>query len=344
MAVNYNIPMRSKMNKAELVEVIPDYIRDVEALEKILLIARENEMKLFRRVLGHGHIESNMIYLGEYGYFMKMGLMFSFWDGDRFHLVIPDEVRDLYKEIDMNELTEGYNRIQNVYKYILALANLYGVFDVELLIDIFNSQNRDALDKNEFLEIYFMLSSRDQIFWMSFEVIAIDYFLYFEDGAEELSQLMMDQYYKPHYIPERDKLLKYADGSYFEWTPQLEALQNFILKEMCDDRELVEYLVDDIQMTCSMEADLQIVFKEFERREIYIEDEEQLKKLIPLIMDVYNNTRLWANCRHTPKEIAEMSGESDAEPLTQQRRVTKIGRNDPCPCGSGKKYKKCCGR
>ena len=23
---------------------------------------------------------------------------------------------------------------------------------------------------------------------------------------------------------------------------------------------------------------------------------------------------------------------------------TKIGRNDPCPCGSGKKYKKCCGR
>ena len=23
---------------------------------------------------------------------------------------------------------------------------------------------------------------------------------------------------------------------------------------------------------------------------------------------------------------------------------SKIGRNDPCPCGSGKKYKKCCGR
>ena len=23
-------------------------------------------------------------------------------------------------------------------------------------------------------------------------------------------------------------------------------------------------------------------------------------------------------------------------------RSTKIGRNDPCPCGSGRKYKKCC--
>jgi len=29
--------------------------------------------------------------------------------------------------------------------------------------------------------------------------------------------------------------------------------------------------------------------------------------------------------------------------LHAPRRATKIGRNDPCPCGSGKKYKKCCG-
>ena len=29
---------------------------------------------------------------------------------------------------------------------------------------------------------------------------------------------------------------------------------------------------------------------------------------------------------------------------TYRRESVKIGRNDPCPCGSGKKYKKCCGR
>lgn len=31
------------------------------------------------------------------------------------------------------------------------------------------------------------------------------------------------------------------------------------------------------------------------------------------------------------------------KPQTVQRESPKIGRNDPCPCGSGKKYKKCCG-
>ncbi len=33
----------------------------------------------------------------------------------------------------------------------------------------------------------------------------------------------------------------------------------------------------------------------------------------------------------------------EMNPKAPTVRVEKIGRNDPCPCGSGKKYKKCCG-
>jgi preprotein translocase subunit SecA len=36
-------------------------------------------------------------------------------------------------------------------------------------------------------------------------------------------------------------------------------------------------------------------------------------------------------------------GEAPA-PVTKDKKEGKVGRNDPCPCGSGKKYKKCCGR
>lgn len=32
-----------------------------------------------------------------------------------------------------------------------------------------------------------------------------------------------------------------------------------------------------------------------------------------------------------------------APPETLVRSAPRVGRNDPCPCGSGKKYKKCCG-
>jgi preprotein translocase subunit SecA len=37
-------------------------------------------------------------------------------------------------------------------------------------------------------------------------------------------------------------------------------------------------------------------------------------------------------------------GEDTPEPKTVKREHDKIGRNDPCSCGSGKKYKKCCGK
>ncbi len=47
-----------------------------------------------------------------------------------------------------------------------------------------------------------------------------------------------------------------------------------------------------------------------------------------------------------PKEqkLAFSGGGEPEKPKTTQRRSKKIGRNAPCPCGSGKKYKKCCGQ
>jgi len=52
------------------------------------------------------------------------------------------------------------------------------------------------------------------------------------------------------------------------------------------------------------------------------------------------------------KEIAEFRKHEDkwyyynsrTPSSTVRREEPKVGRNDPCPCGSGKKYKKCCGR
>jgi preprotein translocase subunit SecA len=50
--------------------------------------------------------------------------------------------------------------------------------------------------------------------------------------------------------------------------------------------------------------------------------------------------------RRKRKELqdARMAGSGDLQPVQQVvRGSAKVGRNEPCPCGSGKKYKKCCG-
>ena len=48
--------------------------------------------------------------------------------------------------------------------------------------------------------------------------------------------------------------------------------------------------------------------------------------------------------RRNTEDFIMSHGTSGAAPETVKREGKKVGRNDPCPCGSGKKYKKCCGK
>jgi uncharacterized protein YecA (UPF0149 family) len=46
--------------------------------------------------------------------------------------------------------------------------------------------------------------------------------------------------------------------------------------------------------------------------------------------------------RQKLKISSEYAQRANKNPQKQEMNKKKIGRNDPCPCGSGKKYKKCC--
>ena len=59
---------------------------------------------------------------------------------------------------------------------------------------------------------------------------------------------------------------------------------------------------------------------------------EAIRELFPAALSAY---------AHLGRTIFEVLMQ-DAAKGTQPARRTKVGRNDPCPCGSGKKYKKCC--
>ena len=41
---------------------------------------------------------------------------------------------------------------------------------------------------------------------------------------------------------------------------------------------------------------------------------------------------------------ANVQSQQPLKPAPVHRQAEKVGRNDPCSCGSGKKYKKCCGK
>jgi preprotein translocase subunit SecA len=62
--------------------------------------------------------------------------------------------------------------------------------------------------------------------------------------------------------------------------------------------------------------------------------------------DVFKTyARLYKEARAEEKRKAREAQKLRARPAVRPAKgAPKVGRNDPCPCGSGKKYKKCCGK
>ena len=52
----------------------------------------------------------------------------------------------------------------------------------------------------------------------------------------------------------------------------------------------------------------------------------------------------WQICVETikPKFLSRLRDDGSVRGATFKKRYTDVGRNDPCPCGSGQKFKKCC--
>jgi preprotein translocase subunit SecA len=69
-----------------------------------------------------------------------------------------------------------------------------------------------------------------------------------------------------------------------------------------------------------------------------------------LLASTFRETRAVHEEAPGASEVAEQQQaaiegtEADRKPQPFRHRGQRVGRNDPCPCGSGKKYKKCCGR
>ncbi|MBW4840037.1 MAG: SEC-C domain-containing protein [Paenibacillaceae bacterium] len=345
----YNISGRSKMKKEELAAAVQAGIEELDTLQAALINSRPKEWELFGLLLDGSYQPSNATPFGYYYYFLDRGLLFTFFENNQLHLVIPDEVKSAIRKLDQPSFRQALQRSHQLYNYLMAAINLYGIIAPAKLVEIINAQNGgESITEEELLQqLEGFLQRTDQYFELRKGYIAsVD----MED--KEFEDLVDKVQGKPYYVPDQQELFKFADQDYFEITPQLTALREFVTKEFRLDPESAEYLVDDIQLACSMEASLEDLLYEFERRDLDFTSQKQAQQTVALITDVYDHTRMWSNAGHTLDELRqmqEMSGGQSATPsirghIVQQVRSNKIGRNEPCPCGSGLKYKKCCGK
>ena len=80
---------------------------------------------------------------------------------------------------------------------------------------------------------------------------------------------------------------------------------------------------------------------------VVFETKDQAREMAELLVEAYSKTRKVQLCGHMPEEEEsrpQFPGVLQSSMSGNGEKDKKIYPNDPCPCGSGKKYKKCCGR
>lgn len=184
---------------------------------------------------------------------------------------------------------------------------------------------------------------------------------------DEMMALLRQQADKPFYIPSVQQIEELEKEEYASSAPAYKKLETFFVRKMKMEREEAkEWCIQTWMNSYEGEMPTQVIH-DLEEEEIYAEGEQQLRELIGLVMDAHSSTRMIENRGYAPGELPRrpytgqrpilVPGSRMAASMLQEAapQIEKMGLglktgaekvypNDPCPCGSGKKYKKCCGR
>lgn len=249
------------------------------------------------------------------------------------YAIMPDEVKEVFNAY-MQSPEGVFKENENIIiKYANAALNLYGAISADEFINILCKYRDIDLSKNKILGVLL-----DRFNFKTENGLHVLYNDSLKENEVFLSLLIkgiLDK--KPLYIPLEAKFLKYNREDYFEERRGVrEFKQN--MKMSCDSME--RYIIDSITEEVydfyrGKEHTPPVGVLDEYGIDFFDDDSEYMFNVMCELMEA--DTRKWINRGFTDREI---EGKENKDGVKSK----KIGRNDPCPCGSGKKYKKCCGR
>ena len=335
IAKEYGLEKPSSLKKQELVSETEKAI--LKNLSKTIL---ENEKDLAK--LRELFKESSSVPLsklsGASANIIKKGLIFSYNKDNEVYLIMPDEIKTQLQKSEAN-----YNK-DNFKKFVSGLISLYGAFSLNSAIALYNSEtgesvNAEAAEKD--VKALKTISTKkgfilDKAFGKA-EKKAVD---------AMIEKLKEGSFYKASF----DSIMAHSDDSYYDETAELTHLVKFASEYVTGNKVAAEKIVSEIVSRHKRCTGYSIekytdVFHEngYGFRNVGTES-----KVVTLLVEALGTVRMWVYCGYTAIEMKKLALSEMSKKKAINAKIPfiskKIGRNDPCPCGSGLKYKKCCGK
>lgn len=334
---NLNVTGVSSLKKDELVErlleAVPEFSR------RWFPSMLEEEYGCFRHLMEHSGISTELrdddIRLD---YLMGLGLVSCGVQEGKLAWYMPEEIREEFRKIDSGVFRSAVELNTEIARLATGLLFYCGYLNFDQLYAMVGG--------------YLEKEARETVSFMDFVGIMLNaacwkrnigalphgmkyYTLISADKLEneQCRRSNLDFARLPY-----DKVYEAGEDNYIEATDAYKALAQFIMKEHGYDVLKAADVVGEILILLQNGNAMKDVVEYLEALGL-MADDRKAKAVVPLLMDFNNSTHLWPLKGHTP---GELMGESKGKVIPFGRHKAKAKRNDPCPCGSGKKYKNCC--
>ncbi len=330
--------------KNHIIDIVEEIL--ISRIESDSLYFTMSERDMLAKFIEDGGVADNNI---ERSFKLRaLGYLFWFYHNSHFYAVCPDEIADGFMTSYESNNEYTIKRNNRILDYIISLQHLYGVFEIEQLLLVWNKYNKDKLDISEAYEFLDAVGRRQNYFWWDPPYIVADYFMH--DG--EYEEYLKDRSKVDYYIPTKAELNYYMENEFDEENIYYKKMMKFLENSGQLDLRARENISVSIEVAATLDGSLQDIVDEMNDEGFNFDSFEEVNEFAQLFMNLSNTTRKWAIKGHKPVELAREKSKSIKSkkdnvipfPQAETTKTKKIGRNELCPCGSGKKYKFCCGK
>jgi len=250
------------------------------------------------------------------------------------------KIFDRYNTItDVVSCPKGKTKVRDLLDlYAIAAANLYGIIRRDEFVEIFNAHNKEQTTSDEVYKILLPKVLKDK--WYGFYKDYIVHYLAL-DNFDLVEYLEREQSGKPRYIPQKEDFLQYENEEY-EDTDHWNNAFDYMCEAFGDSDNTFDCL-EEIKEYLTFDFGINKIGAILEKFNIVLEDQKQAQEFFNKLLDAANNTRKWHNKGFTPEEMMKINAKARPKSPVFINQSKQTWPNEKCPCGSGKKYKKCCG-
>lgn len=348
--MNLKIGNLSTLNKQGLVEKLAELIPD--NLDLTTRCWDHNRMKLVQKIAKIGGLwDKPLLEYQQYEYFRERGILFpGTVDGKRV-VIMPSELVELFKSGDLFQDHPIHSRNTEWVRLTRGLLYYYGTFSPEELKTFVITDADHPLAQFDIMNIIYDASDYYEQIEIDEEAMISDYRVVDPASIRKERALRHELDFCPF---TEQELLKAGEPDYVERNSHYMNLVHYVLNHYEIDRDEADFLVEEC-VDAAKNGDSLASVLEVAQDFIEMPGIEVISAITDLLVPLMNNTKQWAIKGYSPAELSAKRASAGVllnsvpnrtvqADVIDMKTKQKVGRNDPCPCGSGKKFKKCCGQ